>query len=68
MADNQWEMVYLGENIIVNNLSPRLNMAEMPIETWRSKKVVFQSSCRFKENQINKNNKIQFVESLLTKK
>jgi len=50
MADNQWEMVYLGENIIVNNLSPRLNMAEMPIETWRSKKVVFQSSCRFKEN------------------
>jgi len=46
----------MEEYMLVNNLNITLDLVKIFIETLRSKKLVFKSSCRFREYYSNKNN------------
>jgi len=58
----------MEDNMNVNILTSRLDMAEMPIEKLHPEKPVFKNGYCLKEIKRSYNNKIQFVDNLLIKK
>jgi hypothetical protein len=48
----------MEDNMNVNILTSRLDMAEMPVEKLHTEKLVFKNGYCFKENKSSYNNKI----------